>query len=64
MDDCTATAEVRRRKGAQRHMPIIAMTAHAMQGERERRLAAGMNDYVSKPISVLALQGVLARWPA
>jgi len=42
-------------------MPIIAMTAHALQGDRERCLDAGMDEYVAKPISTAALVDVLSR---
>lgn len=50
MDGIEATKRIRAMAGAARAIPIIAMTANAMKGDRERLLAVGMNDYVSKPI--------------
>jgi two-component system sensor histidine kinase/response regulator len=46
------------------HIPIIAMTAHAMKGDRERCLESGMDDYLAKPFGPKALQAVLERWGA
>ncbi|MFL5416065.1 MAG: response regulator [Myxococcales bacterium] len=62
MDGFAATGEVRRGHGPQTSVPIVAMTANAMSGDRERCLAAGMNDYVSKPVRPEDLQRVLHQW--
>jgi signal transduction histidine kinase/CheY-like chemotaxis protein len=62
MDGVNATREIRKREQATgRHIPIVAMTAHAMKGDKEKCLDAGMDDYVSKPIRRKDLADVIAR---
>jgi len=69
MDGLEATRRIRAWESApgtgqedRRALPIIAMTAHAMEGDRERCLEAGMNDYISKPVIPLALAEALQKW--
>ena len=63
MDGLEATRQIRVwEKATSQHIPIIAMTAHAMQGDRERCLEAGMDDYVTKPLEPKVLFNALDRW--
>ena len=61
MDGYTATRALRKEKGLQ-DLPVIAMTANAMIGDREAALAAGMNDHITKPIVIDEMLATLARW--
>lgn len=62
MDGYEATQVIRQQAGRPSHTPIIAMTANAMEGDRERCLEAGMNDYISKPMKLQDLAVALERW--
>lgn len=63
MDGFATTAAIRKREEESgKHLPIVAMTAHAMGGDRERCLAAGMDDYLSKPLDPAQLRKVLQKW--
>ena len=62
MDGFEATAEIRKRERVSGgHVPIIALTAHAIKGDRERCLYAGMDDYLSKPIQPGEMMAVIRR---
>jgi two-component system, sensor histidine kinase and response regulator len=63
MDGFQATTTIRKNEVMTgRRVPIIAMTANAMEGDRDRCIAAGMDDYISKPVDPKKLQDVLTRW--
>jgi two-component system sensor histidine kinase/response regulator len=62
LDGFEVTREIRRQETAGERVPIIALTAHALEGDRERCVAAGMDDYLSKPVTEEQLIAVLSRW--
>ena len=62
MDGREATQKIRAREGEGKYIPIIAMTTHAMSGDRERFLDAGMDDYISKPIDLNSLSQKIKYW--
>jgi CheY-like chemotaxis protein/HPt (histidine-containing phosphotransfer) domain-containing protein len=62
VDGYEATGRIRAQERGEERLPVIAMTAHAMAGDRERCLAAGMDDYLSKPLRPELLDAVLERW--
>ena len=64
MGGLEAAAEIRRREGGARRIPIIALTAGGMEQDRDQCLAAGMDDLLSKPVGPDELAAVLAEWLA
>jgi len=62
MDGITATRTIRGLPGPERHVPIVALTGNALVGQREAYLAAGMNDYLSKPIEPADFYAAIDRW--
>jgi CheY-like chemotaxis protein len=62
MDGYEATQAIRSLEGDERHTSIVAMTAHAVQGDRDVCLEAGMDDYIPKPVKLIVLEEIFARW--
>lgn len=62
MDGYQATAEIRKREGTSAHTMVVALTAHATEGDRELCMSAGMDGYVTKPVKMTALAEALDGW--
>ena len=62
VDGYEATRRIRVLENDQRHLPIVAMTANAMEGDEERCFEAGMDEFLPKPVRIQALNAVLRKW--
>lgn len=62
MDGYSATKAIRKIEGKEKHLPIVAITAHAMRGDKELCIAAGMDDYISKPITKESIENVIGKF--
>jgi two-component system CheB/CheR fusion protein len=62
LDGYEATRQLRQREGNQKHTIIIGLTAHAMEGDRQKCLDAGMDDYISKPVKLETLEEMIEKW--
>jgi CheY-like chemotaxis protein len=62
MDGYTTTREIRKREQGKKHSPILAVTANAMTGDREKCLEAGMDDYLAKPVELDKLEAILKKY--
>lgn len=64
MDGYTTTREIRKREAGKKHSSILALTANALVGDREKCLEAGMDDYLAKPVDLDRLEGLLKKYLA
>ena len=62
VDGCQTASEIRRRETGRHRTPIVAVTANNVDGDRERCVEAGVDDYLSKPFRMAALERILRRW--
>lgn len=62
LDGLETTRLIRSQEKPGEHLPVIAMTANAMEGDRESCINAGMDDFISKPVITSDLRNILARW--
>jgi CheY-like chemotaxis protein len=62
MDGYAMVQELRRQEGNQRHIPVVALTAYALAGDREKCLEYGMDDYISKPCSLPDIVAMIRKW--
>ncbi len=64
MDGYTATRKIRKMDSLNRNAPVIAMTAYGVEGERDKCIEAGMDDYIAKPVNTRTLSDMISKWLA